>query len=220
MTSAHILYIPLIFSLGFLAGTLLRTGSVASYKTNGGGQTPQLVSGRALLGSFVIIIIVFIGTHFIEIPRSSKAVGIALHGAEIFDKKPSYSSAEVYKRIAAFPEEGLRLYQQFTYTIDILFPATLFVFLFLLSSFVNRRFFIRKEFQTFLFLLPILWFGSDMIENAVIYSLLNRFPVRMEFFASILGYITFTKFTLLLLSIAGPILAIVVPTKPGEVTAE
>ncbi len=211
MTSAHILYIPIIFSLGFLAGNLLSSGTTLS-REQAGGQASS-ISGRGVLGSLLIFMLVFLGTHFFNIPHSSKAVSHALQGKEIFDKKPAFSSAEVYKRIVSFPEEGLQLYKQFTYTIDVLFPVTLFIFLFLLTRFVIKRFSVSTFLQRLLFLIPVLWFVSDMIENVVVFNLLEWFPVRLEFFAGILGYITLTKFTLLLLSILGPILILVTSKK-------
>lgn len=207
MTSAHFLYIPIIFSLGLLVGTLLSSYSETPIE-NKQKQNPQILKGRALLGSFLIFIAVFIGTHFFNVPRSSKAVSTALHGADIFDKKPSFSSEEVYSRIASFPIDGIALYKQFTYTIDILFPITLFVFLILLSLYVTNRFLIPRRFQIALILIPTVWFASDMVENYIIYYLLNTLPAKHEELAGMLGYLTITKFTLLILSIALPTLLI------------
>lgn len=204
MTSAHILYIPTIFLLGFLTGSLAGKGlGDSNNPANKSG-----ITGRVLLGSFVIFAIVFIGTHFFDIPRSSKAVTKALNGLEIFDKKPSYTSAEVYSRIELFPESGRLLYQQFTYTIDILFPITLFAFLFLLSRFAIKRIAIARTSQIVLMAVPILWLSMDFIENAIIFKLLNEFPMKHYVLAGSLGYITITKFSLLLLSILAPTLLI------------
>lgn len=199
MTSAHILYIPTIFVLGFLAGNLFDNRAVTS------ATSASPLSGRILLGAFLVFAVVFIGTHFFEIPRSSKAVTVALNGAEIFDKKPPYSSDEVYQRISTFPPSGVYLYKEFTHTIDVLFPVSLFAFLFLLSRVVIQRHRPRKAFKVFITLLPILWFLSDMIENSVIYYLLDEFPIRHDVLAGFLGGITISKFTLLLLSFLMPV---------------
>lgn len=199
MTSAHIFYIPTIFLLGFLAGNLFNNRAATS------ASSASPFSGSILLGAFLVFAVVFIGTHFFEIPRSSKAVTVALNGAEIFDKKPSYSCDEVYQRISTFPPSGVYLYKQFTHTIDVLFPVSLFAFLFLLSRFVIQRNRPRKAFKVLITLLPILWFLSDMIENSVIYYLLDEFPIRHDVLAGFLGGITISKFTLLLLSILMPV---------------
>jgi hypothetical protein len=55
---------------------------------------------------------------------------------------------------------------------------------------------------------PILWLSMDFIENAIIFNLLNDYPVKHYVLAGSLGYITITKFSLLLLSILGPTLLI------------
>ena len=198
MTSAHILYIPTIFFLGFLAGSLSSNGYSQVSTTRSG------ITSRTLLGSFVIFAIVFAGTHFFEIPRSSKAVAKALNGLEIFDKKPSYSSDEVYTRMETFPEYGRLLYKQFTYTIDVLFPITFFVFLILLARFTINKFRLSKPLQIGLQIIPVTWIGMDFIENAIIFNLLDQYPVKNHFLAGSLGYITLIKFTLLLLSIIAP----------------
>jgi hypothetical protein len=200
MTSAHILYIPTIFLLGFLTGSLAGKG----FSNSNNPANESGITGKVLLGSFVIFAIVFIGTHFFDIPRSSKAVSKALNGLEIFDKKPSYTSAEVYSRIELFPENGRLLYQQFTYTIDVLFPITLFVFVFLLSRFVINKITMCRTSQIILMAVPVLWLSMDFIENAIIFNLLNNFPVKHHVLAGSLGYITITKFSLLLLSILAP----------------
>jgi hypothetical protein len=204
MTSAHILYIPTIFLLGFLTGSLAGKG----FNNSNNPANESGIPGKVLLGSFVIFAIVFIGTHFFDIPRSSKAVAKALNGLEIFDKKPAYTSAEVYSRIELFPENGRVLYQEFTYTIDILFPITLFAFLFLLSRFVIKRVTMCRSAQIILMAVPVLWLSMDFIENAVIFTLLDKFPVKDYVLAGSLGYITITKFSLLLLSILAPTLLI------------
>lgn len=200
MTSAHILYIPTIFFLGFITGALVVKGS-------GNSNNPSNESGvtiKVLLGAFVIFAIVFIGTHFFEIPRSSMAVTKALNGLEIFDKKPSYTSNDVYSRIESFPEYGRVLYKQFTYTIDILFPVTLFVFLFLLARFVVKRTTLSIPSSFFVMALPALWLSMDFIENAMVFNLLNNFPLKKPALAGSLGYVTITKFVLLLSSILTP----------------
>jgi hypothetical protein len=203
MTSAHILYIPTIFLLGFLAGSLVGKGF------NQGASNPSGITPGILLGSFTIFAIVFIGSHFFEIPRSSMAVTKALQGP-IFDKKPSYTADEVYLRIASFPDGGRNQYKQFTYTIDVLFPLTFFIFLLLLIRFsinrANTTGALRIAFTT----LPILWLCSDFVENSAIFHLLDDYPDRNPLMAGTLGYITITKFSLLLLSILVPAILLIV----------
>ena len=204
MTSAHILYIPTIFLLGFLTGSLVGKGSNSPEEAS----KQSGITGRTLLGSLLILAIVFVGTHFFEIPRSSKDVTKALNGLEIFDKKPSYTSDDVYSRMEMFPEYGRLLYKQFTYTIDVLFPITLFTFLFLLARFAVKGAVISRRLQILLIAIPVLWVSMDLIGNVIIFKLLDDFPVKRHALAGSLGYITITKFSLLLLSILGPTIVI------------
>lgn len=215
MTSAHILYIPTIFLLGFLAGSLTGSSSIPSARS----EKQSGISGRVLLSSFMIFAVVFAGTHFFEIPRSSKAVTKALNGQEIFDKKPSFNSEEVYSRLENFPEGGRELYKQFTYTIDILFPITLFTFLLLLGLFAINRNMAYKRFKFGLLAIPILWISMDFIENAMVFRLLDNFPVKSDGLAGSLGYITITKFSLLLLSILAPTAIITIHNIRNRVNA-
>jgi hypothetical protein len=203
MTSAHILYIPTIFMLGMLTGLLVKSSSSDHTTTK---VDAHFISGKLLLGAFIVFAFVFAGTHFFSIPRSAHAIHHALNGAEIFDKSPSYTSSEVYSRIASFPSSGIYLYKQFTYTTDVLFPITLFTFLILLSKYLGQRARVSKRIQTTLTMLPIVWFGLDMAENAIVFNLLDNFPLRNDLLAGMLGYVTISKFTMLLLSIAIPAL--------------
>jgi len=219
MTSAHILYIPTIFLLGLIVGSLIRSQNQLPV-TNDEKQSSKRgmrVSGRVLLSSFLVFVLVFIGTHFFEIPRSSKAVVKALNGQEIFDKKPSFSQEEVYARISNFPENGIQLYKQFTYTIDVLFPLTFFSFLFLLALYAKERSGTNSNFKLLLLLFPFLWFISDMIENASIFHLLSILPRENIQLGGVLGYITIAKFILLLLSILAPAMAIVTSSLRNKV---
>ena len=200
MTTAHILYIPTIFLLGFITGSLVGR----EFNSSQEASRQSGITGRILLRSFMIFAIVFVGTHFFEVPRSSKAVAKALNGLEIFDKKPSYTTDEVYSRIAAFPDHGRALYKEFTYTIDILFPITFFTFLFLLARFTINRTNLTGAFKIVLSAVPIVWLSLDFIENAMIYNLLDKYPAKNHLLAGSLGYITIVKFSMLLLSILLP----------------
>jgi hypothetical protein len=197
MTAAHILYIPVIFMFGFVAGNL------ASARRSGETSASSSIFRKALIGSFLIFVVTFIGTHFFPLPKSSKAVTAAL-GGDIFDKKPSFTSEEVYSRIASFRPEGIIIYKQFNYTIDILFPLTLFVFLILLTIHAAKTATLSLSVSKIILAVPIAWFSLDLIENATIYSILDAYPKKSYFASSVLGYLTIAKFSFLLLSVIVP----------------
>jgi hypothetical protein len=212
MTTEHILYIPTIFLLGFLMGKLSSRSNEfnqTSALAKGSQSIKRIIPGSFVVGSFLVFAVVFIATHLFELPASAKAVTQSLGGLEIFDRKPSFSSRELYSRISSFPAPGIQLYMRFTYTIDIVFPLTLFAFLFLLGRFVTQQFLNYRTFVRLLHILPIIWFGTDLVENSIVYYLLNEFPTRHNLLANALGYVTLTKFTFLLLSVLGPAMATV-----------
>lgn len=208
MTIQHLLYIPTIFLLGFVFGTMVnKLGSSPN------GQLKYKTSKKQLLQAFLIFLLVFVVTHIFPIPWGSKVVSQQLGGVEIFDKSPVFSSTEVYERISLFPAEGLKAYKRFTYTIDILFPVSFFVFLFAFARFVSQRITIRKYLVNVLISLPFFWFAFDLLENAIIFTILAKFPDKHELLASSLGFITVIKFSLLLLSILTPSLLFIVANK-------
>ncbi len=221
MTLQHILYLPTIFLLGFLFGSLIserrygkQTKSLQTYT-----ELPNLVhktTGKILLFAFLIFICTFIITHLFPIPYGSKMVENVLGGLQIFDKKPSFSSTEVYNRLAAYPIEGLNIYKRFTYTIDIIFPLSFFYFLITLAHFVIQRISLSKHLAKAIIIIPFIWLALDFIENAMVFALLSEFPVRNNFLGSILGFLTTTKFVFLFSCILVPVLCFVFAKKNFE----
>jgi hypothetical protein len=208
MTIQHIFYIPTIFLLGFVFGTM--TNKVTQSQNN---QLLYKTSRRKLLQTFLIFLLVFVVTHIFEIPWGSKAVSKLLGGIEIFDKSPVFFSDTVYERISLFPAEGLMAYKRFTYTIDVLFPFSFLLFLFTYARFVSQRIHIPKYLAKVLIRLSFFWFAFDMLENAVIFNMLSKFPSQNEFLGSSLGFITVIKFGLLMLSILMPSLLFIFANK-------
>ena len=208
MTILHIFYIPTIFLLGLVFGTLInKKGANISNSIEESIPKKQFqtkTSKTQFIQTFLIFLLVFIATHMFELPWSSKAISHLIGDLEIFDKSPVFSSTEVYKRLSLFPDEALIAYKRFTYTMDIIFPLSLFTFLFTFTRFVSQRITIPNLLKTVLVGLPFFWFAFDLIENAVIFNILSKFPIPIEFLAGSLGFITAIKFGLLLLSIFTP----------------
>ncbi|MFB9864908.1 hypothetical protein [Rufibacter immobilis] len=215
MTIHHIFYIPTIFVLGLVVGTMINSKGEKNTVTK---EAPYKTSAKLLLQSFLIFIIVFVITHVYEIPAGVKAVSRLLGGMDIFDKHPIFSATQVYERIESFPDAGLQTYRRFTYTIDVLFPVSLFIFLFTFVRFVSQRVAIPTYLSKAFISLPFLWLGFDLIENAVIFTILSGFPHRYYFLASSLGSITIVKFGLLFLSILTPSLFLTLGKKKSGVS--
>jgi hypothetical protein len=216
MTPAHLFFIPSVFFLGFFAGgiaaSFFRPASPVGVESGSGhGQT----SAKALLIAFVVFATVFVATHMSPQFGGAKAISAALHGLPILDQQPSFSSDDVYQRLEAFGMAGRDMYQRFTYSSDLVFPLTLLVFLSLLAKFVAQRSVLSIQWRKALMALPFVWFASDMLENAIVFSLLSQFPTRNDALGGLVGFVTVAKFGLLLLSIAVPAVCLVV-LKKGE----
>jgi len=206
MTTQHVFYIPTVFLLGFVFGIIFSENKLLKSANNSDGSSPDRMSKNKLLYTFLIFILVFIITHLFEIPWGSKQVSSLLNGQEIFDKKPLFSSDEVYAKIGTFSEEGLKVYQRFTYTVDIVFPVSFFVFLLTFAQFVAYRIKKSKLIYRIIIGFPTLWLITDLLENLIIYIILSNYPTRYDFLGGIIGAVSATKFTLLFCSIIIPLI--------------
>lgn len=200
----------MVFFFGFFLGGFLSQRN-QQRKTIGQGQEVIPISdsillnswsnsGKALGLSFVLALFVFLATHMFAFFGGFKALALALNGAPIFDKLPSFSSAEVYDRLHGMGEIGRAMYQRFTYTTDLAFPLSLFVFLFCLTRFVAARRSLRETPRKILLLLPFIWFASDMLENVIVFTLIAQFGTTNTPLAGLLGFVTVSKFGLLLIT--------------------
>lgn len=191
MPLSHLIFIPAVFLIGALAGFTVAT-------RRGGRPTALLTT----LGIFFVTLLV---THAAPIPGGVHALKASVNHQQLFDQHPTVSPDDVYRRISAFGATGREAYQQFTYTTDLVFPLTLFLFLFALARFVGERFGPMQMQRRILRLGPILWFTSDLVENGIIYFLLATYPTLHAVPASMLAYVTVSKFVLLLVSFALPL---------------
>ncbi len=199
MTREHLFFIPIIFSLGFVLGSL----------TAGGRPTPTSVpppkvTVRGLLWPLAALVVLFIFTHVVAGHGGAKAVEEAMQGQPIFDQRASFAATEVYERIQAFGAAGRDAYKRMTYTTDLVFPCVLFTFLVQLARFVSERSTSSKWLRALTLALPAAWLLSDFVENAVVFHLLSDFPMQHAGPAGVLGIITSIKFTLLVASVATP----------------
>lgn len=210
MTPQHILYIPIIFLLGYTFGKVTNL-SLEKGRHNHRAQLAH--DTNKLFYSFILFIAVLLITHAFEIPWGSKELNHLLNNKPLFDHHPTFTSQAVYQRIATFPAEGITAYKRFTHSIDLLFPAVLFFFLFTFARFVQTHAVSSAYLLRFLPVLSILWLASDLAENTFLFTILHTFPREVNFLAGMLGYITLVKFSLLLLSATAPSLLLLLSWK-------
>ncbi|GGA53771.1 hypothetical protein [Pelagibacterium lentulum] len=192
MTPEHFIFIPTIFLLGLLTGALL-----TSRRATG---LPVLLTLGIALGTFAL-------THLTNLPFGARAVHIALDGLPLFDQSPSFSANEVLARLELFSEQGRAVYQFATYTGDVIFPLSLLAFFLALAHFTAQQL-QPAAWLRLLYALPLVWFAADMVENAMIYSLIAGLPTPPAALAAVLGPVTTFKLALLPASILVPLLVL------------
>lgn len=200
-TSAHFFFIPIVFFLGLFFGGLLprqRFGVAV------GQLRRRATSAKAVALAFAVFALVFVFTHLLSHTSGAHSLSVHLGGQPIFDQRPSFSSVQVYDRLTAFGEEGRSMYQKFTYTDDVVFPLSLLVFVYFLGRFVGDRSAVGNGLRLVLLGLPLVWFGFDMLENAMVYQLIGQYPLTSETLGNLLGLVTVTKFALLLACVVVP----------------
>ncbi len=210
MTREHLFFIPIIFFLGFVLGSLATRGRLTPTSV----PRPK-VTVRGLLWPLGALVVLFVLTHVVAGHGGPKAVEEALQGQAIFDQRASFTSVEVYERIQAFGAAGRDAYKRMTYTTDLVFPCVLFTFLVQLARFVSERATSPEALRSLTLALPVAWLVSDFVENAVVFHLLNDFPIRHAGPAGVLGVITSVKFTLLVASVATPAIVSAVGGRVG-----
>lgn len=212
MTPAHAFFIPSVFFLGFLFGGIVASRRAPIAVPQGDAKLSG-PTGRTLMIAFIVFAGIFSATHLFPQFGGSKAISVAVHGMPILDQRPAFSSIDVFQRLEAFGEAGRAMYQRFTYSADIVFPLSLLVFLALLARFAAQRIMLSAAMRNMLVVLPLIWFGADMMENAIVYTLISQFPAKNDYLGEIVGLVTVSKFILLLLSIATPAILLVVMRK-------
>lgn len=192
MTTEHLIFIPAIFLMGVIAGLLVTLRRA--------GGLPVLLTLLLAFGMFGI-------THLTALPIGAGAVHAAIGGAPLFDQSPSFSASEVLERIEGFGAQGRATYQLGTYTGDVLFPLTLLAFFLTFAGFITGR--MKSEtWWRLVYVLPISWFITDMVENALIHTLIASYPTPSMMLAVVLGPVTLAKFALLAASMLVLLLAL------------
>lgn len=213
MTREHLFFVPFIFLLGVVAGSLVARARLGTLWPSG-APTPR-VGIRGLVLPLVALVLLFVLTHMAGAHGGPKEVEQALGGQPIFDQRASTSATDVYARIEAFGQTGRAAYARMTFTQDLLFPLVLFVFLVQLLRFVTERAAFSPRTRRLPLLLPVAWLLSDLTENALIHELLTSYPARHESLAGALGALTYLKFTLLVATV-GLAAALSLPRPTGR----
>ncbi len=208
MTSEHFVFVPMVFLIGYFLGGFMSTLSAHTSAKNTTSESDNPVirnakptSGKQVLASLTLFLAMFVITHVFALPYSVQAVKESNGGVAILDQSPSFTNEEVYSRLTEFGESGRAVYKRFVYTTDVIFPLTLLLFLVLLVRYSREKASFNHKFDKILLLLPFVWFGIDMLENTMTFSLISQYPRPSVVVGDVIGYVTVAKFSLLLSSI-------------------
>ena len=150
-------------------------------------------TGLKVIIAFSVVLLLFIVTHIIKFPGSVGYLNDLTGGLKTLDLQASFSSMETYQRLEAFGAYGRQMYLRTMLTVDLIFPLSMFIFLFLFSKYSSRLSKLSPVLSNVLSSLAITYVAFDFLENLTIFILLLRFPDRLEFMASHIGYLTAVK---------------------------
>lgn len=153
----------------------------------------MMTSRRSVLLAFGAALAAFAATHLLPTPASVHELMATVGGQPILDLKPSFSAQEVYRRLDAFGEAGRTIYRRMVWTTDVLFPAAVFMFLFLLARRTAQQLAPAPLLRALLVGLPVAYFAADMAENALIFIMLSDFPGRHDVIGNTVGHVTVVK---------------------------
>lgn len=165
---------------------------------------------KPVIIALLVLLSVFVLTHVVKFPGSIPYLREVVHGQPILDMKPSFSSAETYQRLESFGEIGRELYMRTMLTVDIVFPISVFIFLFLLSRYTAQRLQMKPLYGRALRSLPFIYIILDFLENLTVATLLSSYPGQHEFLAANIGYLTTGKRIAMFGAILIPVVLLVV----------
>ena len=143
--------------------------------------------------AFATLLVLFTVTHVIKFPGSVGYLREITQGLKTLDLEASFSSAETYQRLESFGKIGRQMYMRTMLTVDIIFPISMFIFLFLFSKYASEKWGLKPVLGRALRSLSIAYVMFDFLENLTIFFLLSNFPNRLEILGSYIGFLTVGK---------------------------
>jgi len=123
------------------------------------------------------------------------------HGAGILDLEWHYDAEGAYRLLAAQGEAGRALYCRSLWTLDIVIPVAVSMWLAIAITLAQRRLVDRQQWARYLNLFPIVAGMSDLLENILVTILLSGYPYPLTSLANVAGYVTTAKHLLYQFSI-------------------
>ncbi|HUQ49147.1 MAG TPA: hypothetical protein VM056_00385 [Terriglobales bacterium] len=137
--------------------------------------------------------LVVMSVHFLDFPGSVPRFKKESRGGVLLDVSPSFQVETIYQRLTEYGTAGRNSYAFRNLTIDILLPLSMLPFLYLFMGKAVERLRLGPSMKLLLLSFSIAYVLFDLAENAVVVVLLDHFPQRLDFWASLLPFLTLVK---------------------------
>ncbi|HYF03523.1 MAG TPA: hypothetical protein VEC36_09115 [Patescibacteria group bacterium] len=107
--------------------------------------------------------------------------------------EPSFSSIETYSRLEAFGEDGRQMYKRTILSIDLIFPLSVFFFLYQLGKYCSQVLPNGRRLTLLFAIISLTYLGFDLLENSIVLVILSYYPYQLEFLAGNIGIVTIIK---------------------------
>ena len=162
-------------------------------------------SPKIFLLTLVWAVLIVVVVHFLDFPGSVPNFTDVSEGGALLDAVPAFTNDEVYARLTGYGEQGRQNYSFRNVTVDVLLPLSVLPFLFLLALRASTSLSRRRLLRMLLISVPFVYVMFDLLENATVVRLIERYPGRLDLLASSLPYTTIIKRAASLLAIALPL---------------
>lgn len=163
----------------------------------------------ATVRNLIIFFALFILTTSVIFPLMSSLIEAPAGELETIDTKLYYSPEELTAIMAAYGEQGRRVYALSHLTADVLFPVVYAFFFGLLISYLFQRSFPRDSWIQRMNLTPFILLILDLMENTGIVILLLSYPSSPVGLAQLTGFITSIKWVAAGLTVALPLIGVI-----------
>ncbi|MBI9047585.1 MAG: hypothetical protein JEZ06_24080 [Anaerolineaceae bacterium] len=151
-----------------------------------------LLTSKSNLLWIGVFLILFMLTTSILFPWASNKLSIP-QGVEKIDTQQFYSADKFYEIIETYGPAGRSGYAISHFTSDLVFPIVYTLFFGLWIAWALRKILPGKSKWHLLNLTPLALFVFDLMENTLVTILLLTYPSRMNWLASISGFVTAIK---------------------------
>jgi hypothetical protein len=163
----------------------------------------------ATVRNLILFFGLFILTTSVIFPLMTSLIEAPAGELETIDTKLCYSPEELQAIMAAYGEQGRRIYALSHLTADVLFPLVYAFFFGLLISYLFQRSFSPDSWVQRLNLTPFALLILDLMENTGLVILLLSYPTSLVGLAQITGIITSIKWVAAGLTVTLPFIGVI-----------